>query len=142
MLESPLQRVIPEADDLLRMSVEQLVPVLLKLAYAQRQAAGFISSAVCDIAIGDGYPGQKKAQVDTHLARVWNWIERKGLIEPSPGINGQHRAYIPHGASTAHICKRGARRYHFAKGGVPGGWGHHSPKREALPPHTSRQHNT
>ncbi|HVP83752.1 MAG TPA: TIGR02391 family protein [Rhizomicrobium sp.] len=90
MLESPLQRAIPKADDLLRMSVEQLAPVLLKLAHAQRQQAGFIPSAVCDIAISDGYPGHKKAQVETHLARAWNWIERKGLIEPSPGINGQN----------------------------------------------------
>lgn len=90
MLESPLQRVIPKADDLLRMPVEQLAPVLLKLAYSGRQHAGFIPRALCDIAIGDGYPGHKKAQVEKHLTRAWNWIERKGLIEPSPGFNGQN----------------------------------------------------
>jgi uncharacterized protein (TIGR02391 family) len=90
MLESPLQKVIPKADELLRMPVEQLAPVLLKLAYAQRQQAGFIPSAVCDMAISDGYPGHKRAEVDTRLARAWNWIERKGFIEPSPGINGQN----------------------------------------------------
>jgi uncharacterized protein (TIGR02391 family) len=90
MLDRPLQRIIPKADDLLRMSVEQLAPVFLKLAAEQYQQAGFTPGAVTDVVLGDGYPGHKKAQVDTHIARVWNWIERKGLIEPSPGINGQH----------------------------------------------------
>jgi uncharacterized protein (TIGR02391 family) len=89
-LERPLQKLVPTADDLLRMSAPQLAPLLLKLAEGQRQSAGFIPDAVSDFVIGDGYPGHKKSQVDTHLARAWNWIERKGLIEPSPGINGQH----------------------------------------------------
>jgi len=90
MLETPLQRAIPKADDLLRMSFEQVAPVLLKLAYDQRQSAGFIPHAVCDCVVGDGYPGWKKAEVDTFLARAWNWIERKALIEPSPGTNGRN----------------------------------------------------
>jgi uncharacterized protein (TIGR02391 family) len=90
MLESPLQRLIPKADDLLRMSVEELAPVLPKLAHAQRQHAGFIPGMVCEVVIGEGYPGHKRAEVDTHLTRAWNWIERKGLIEPSPGINGRN----------------------------------------------------
>jgi len=90
MLESPLQKLIPKAEDLLRMSFEQLAPVLLKLAYDQRQQAGFIPNAVCNMTISEGYPGHKKHEVDTYLARTWNWIERRALIEPSPGINGQH----------------------------------------------------
>ncbi len=90
MLDSPIQRLIPKADDLLRMSVEQLAPILLKLAYEVRQSAGFIPRTVCDITVNDGYPGWKKGDVDTHLTRVWNWIERRGLIEPSPGFNGHN----------------------------------------------------
>ena len=90
MLESPIQRLIPKAEDLLRMPVEQLAPILLKLASEQRQQAGFIPRAVCDIAVSEGYPGWKRGDVETHITRVWNWIERKGLIEPSPGINGQN----------------------------------------------------
>jgi uncharacterized protein (TIGR02391 family) len=90
MLIGPLERLIPKADQLLQMPVERLAPILLKLAYEQRQAAGFIPTAVSDIGVSDGYPGHKKQQVETHLARAWNWIERKALIEPSPGINGQH----------------------------------------------------
>jgi hypothetical protein len=55
MLESPIQRLIPKAEDLLRMSVEQLAPILLKLAYEQRQQAGFIPRAVCDVTVSEGY---------------------------------------------------------------------------------------
>jgi len=90
MQESALQRLIPKADDLLRMSIEELAPVLLKLAHAQRQQAGFIPRSLCEIVVGQGYPGHKIAQVETHLTRAWNWIDRKGLIEPSPGMNGQN----------------------------------------------------
>ena len=89
MLDSPIQRLIPKAEDLLRMSVEQLAPILLRLANEQRQQAGFIPRVVSDVTVSEGYPGWKKGEVETHLARAWNWIERKGLIEPSPGINGQ-----------------------------------------------------
>lgn len=90
MLEHPLQRLIKKADDLLHMPKEVLAPVLLKLAHQQSQQAGFIPDAVSTVTISDGYPGHKKREVDTHLSRTWNWVERKGWIEPSPGINGQN----------------------------------------------------
>ena len=112
MLDRPLQKIIPKADDLLRMSVEQLAPVFLKLAFEQCQQAGFTPNAVTDVVLGDGYPGHKKAQVDTHIARVWNWIERKGLIEPSPGINGQRgwRMFSEEGEAVAKGASLGAVR--------------------------------
>jgi uncharacterized protein (TIGR02391 family) len=90
MPESPIQRLIPKAEDLLRLTVQELAPVLLKLAHDRYQYAGFIPEAVCDVAINEGYPSWKKEEVETHLTRAWNWIERKGLIEPSPGINGRN----------------------------------------------------
>ncbi len=103
MLESPLQKLIPKAEDLLRMSVEQLAPILLRLARDQLQSAGFTTDAISTVTVNDGYPGWKKGEVDTHLARTWNWIERKGLIEPSPGMNGQHgwRMFTPEGEAIA-----------------------------------------
>lgn len=104
MLESPLERVIPRADDLLVLPVERLAPVLLKLAYEQRQMAGFIPDAVCNVGVSAGYPGHKKHQVDTHIARTtWNWIERKALIEPSPGQNGRNgwRVFTEEGEAVA-----------------------------------------
>jgi hypothetical protein len=70
MLDSPIQRLIPKAEDLLRMPVEQLAPILLKLAYEQRQQAGFIPRTVCDVAVSEGYPVWKKVEVETHLARI------------------------------------------------------------------------
>ena len=102
MLDRPLQKIIPKADDLLRMSLEELAPGS-KLAAEQYQQAGFTPGAVTDVVLGDGYPGHKKAQTDTHIARVWNWIERKGLIEPSAGINGHHgwRMFTKEGEAVA-----------------------------------------
>ena len=90
MLERPLQKIIPTADLLLKMQIEDLAPILLKLAYDQRQAVGFIPHAVSEYIISDGYPGFKKDAVDKHLTRAWNWVERQGLIEPSPDINGRN----------------------------------------------------
>ena len=46
MLDSPIQRLIPKAEDLLRMSFEQLAPIFLNLAYEQRQQAGFIGAVI------------------------------------------------------------------------------------------------
>ncbi len=51
MVQSSVQRLFPKAEDLLRMPFEQLAPTLLKLAYEQRQQAGFIPHAVCDVTI-------------------------------------------------------------------------------------------
>ena len=103
MLETPLERAIPKADDLLALPVERLAPILLKLAYDQRQSAGFIPSAVGNFGVSAGYPGHKKQQVETHIARTWNWIERRALIEPSPGRNGQNgwRMFTKEGEAVA-----------------------------------------
>lgn len=90
MLESPIQRLIPTAEELLRVPVEQLIPMLLRLAKDQCQQAGFVPEVVCQIAVNNGYPGHKKQEVENRLSRVWNQIERKGLIEPAPGMNGRN----------------------------------------------------
>lgn len=88
MLERPIQRVIPKAEDLLRMTSQQLAPILLKLAREQSQQSGFVPGAVSQYSINEAYPGWKKNELDMHLGRAWNWLSRKGLIEPSPGMNG------------------------------------------------------
>lgn len=90
MPDSPIQRLIPKAEDVLRLSVEQLAPILLRLAHEQRQQANFIPHTVSNFAVNEEYPVWKKEEVELHLTRAWNWMERKGLIEQSPGINGQH----------------------------------------------------
>lgn len=88
MIDRPIQRVIQKAEDLLQMPTEQLAAILLKLAYDQRRAAGFIPHSVSDFTVNDGYPVWKKIEVETRLTRTWNWIERKGFIESSGGRNG------------------------------------------------------
>jgi uncharacterized protein (TIGR02391 family) len=93
-----LQTIFPSADDLLSTPMEDLAPILLKLAAARLQGAGFIPDAVTQVTIGTGfaatatggYPGHRQAQVDAVLSKTWNWLEREGYIEPSPGMNGRN----------------------------------------------------
>jgi len=88
MTDRPIKQVIQKAEDLLQMPTEQLATILLKLAYAQRQAAGFIPHSVSDFTVNDGYPVWKKVEVETRLTRTWNWIERNRLIESSGDRSG------------------------------------------------------
>src|SRR5690348_1604345 len=93
-----LHNLIPSADELLATPIEELAPILLKLASQRLQASGFIPESVTQVPVGtgimttyeSGYPFHKRAQVDAVLAKAWNWIERQGLIEPAAGINGRN----------------------------------------------------
>lgn len=93
-----LQTIFPNADDLLATRIEDLAPILIKLAAMRLQSAGFIPDAVTQVTVGTGlaatatggYPGHKQAQIDAVLSKVWNWLEREAFIEPSPGINGRN----------------------------------------------------
>jgi uncharacterized protein (TIGR02391 family) len=89
MFDSPIQRLIPKAEDLLNTPLQQLAPILLRDAYERRQPVGLLPRTDFVFAASGGYPFSKKSDVEAHLHRAWNWIERKGLIEPSPGMNGQ-----------------------------------------------------
>jgi uncharacterized protein (TIGR02391 family) len=92
-----LQTLYPTTEQLLAVPIEDLAPVLLRLAANRMQGAGFIPRAVTEITIGtgmaamqdSGYSPYKKDAVERHLNSAWNWIERQGLIEPSPDINGR-----------------------------------------------------
>lgn len=92
-----LQSIIPTADELLATPVDDLAPILLRLAAARLQGAGFIPESVTEepfspaVAAGQiGYPPFKRQQVNAVLSKAWNWIEREGYIEPAPGINGRN----------------------------------------------------
>jgi len=54
MVQSSFQRLFSKAEDLLRMTFEQLAPTVLKLAYEQRQQAGVIELCA---EVGDGVKG-------------------------------------------------------------------------------------
>jgi uncharacterized protein (TIGR02391 family) len=90
MPDSPIQQLIPSAGDLLNTPVQRLAPILLKQAYEKRMQVGFLAHTERAFAANGGYPFSKKTEVDAHLSRAWRWLERKGYIEPSPGMNGQH----------------------------------------------------
>jgi hypothetical protein len=93
-----LHSIIPSADELLATPIEDLAPILLRLAAARMQGAGFIPEAVTQITVGTGmaatvmgaYPMHRQAQVDAVLSKAWNWLEREGYIEPSAGMNGRN----------------------------------------------------
>jgi uncharacterized protein (TIGR02391 family) len=90
MPDSPIQRLISNAEDLLNTPLQQLAPILLQDAYEKRMQVGFLPHTECAFAADGGYPFSKTTAVDAHLHRVWRWLERKGFIEPSPGMNGQN----------------------------------------------------
>jgi uncharacterized protein (TIGR02391 family) len=106
-----LPSVIPNADELLALPVEELGAILLKIAASKMQAAGFTYEGVTEITIGSGmagyrdsgYPPHKKPQINAHLGRAWNWLERYNLIEPSPGFNGRNgwRVFTDEGRAVA-----------------------------------------
>jgi uncharacterized protein (TIGR02391 family) len=100
--------LFPNADDLLKLAPEDVAPVLLKLALARQQGAGFTFEAVTevpqmDVMNGRGYPFHKKQAVDQHFNSAWRWLEREGYIEPSPGINGTYgwRVFTAKGRAVA-----------------------------------------
>jgi hypothetical protein len=90
-----LYSLFPNADDLWGLSPEDIAPTLLRLALNQNQSAGFIPEQVTrasdtDLHAGRDYPFDKRQKVETFLHRAWLWIEKQGLIEPAPGMNGRN----------------------------------------------------
>jgi uncharacterized protein (TIGR02391 family) len=90
-----LRSLFPTADALLAVSPEDLAAVLLRLARARVQGAGFWPESVLNeqTPTGEpdsGYPYYKKAQVEAHVNEAWQCLQRDGFIGPSPGQNGCH----------------------------------------------------
>jgi uncharacterized protein (TIGR02391 family) len=90
-----LHSLFPTADALLAVSPEELAPVLLRLARAQLQPAGFWPESILNEPGVTGepdnaYPFYKKAQVEAHVHEAWQCLQRDGLIGSSPGTNGRN----------------------------------------------------
>lgn len=88
-----LYSLFPNADELLQVPLEDLGPVLLRLAL-QKGGTTFLPTAVTEISVADAnagkdYPLNKKAAVEKLINSSWNWLAREGFIEPAPGLNGQ-----------------------------------------------------
>jgi hypothetical protein len=98
--------LFPDADAVLRMTPEELGAVLLRLALAKVQGAGFIPNTIAqggytpsyngapksthDVAEDGDYPVHKKQTVQEFVNRTWDMLEREGYIEPSLSMNGQY----------------------------------------------------
>jgi uncharacterized protein (TIGR02391 family) len=90
-----LRLLFTTADALLAVSPEDLAPVLLRLARARVQGAGFWPDSILNEQnlTGEpdtGYPYHKKGQVEAHVSEAWQCLQRDGLIVPSPGQNGRN----------------------------------------------------
>jgi uncharacterized protein (TIGR02391 family) len=90
-----LRSLFPTAEALLAISPEDLAPVLLRLARARLQPAGFWPDSILNEAGVTGepdnaYPFHKKTQVEAHVHEAWQSLEREALIGPSPGMNGRN----------------------------------------------------
>jgi uncharacterized protein (TIGR02391 family) len=100
--------LFPDADDVLKLTPEDLGPILLKMALDQRQNAGFTPETVArppdsEMHMGKMYSYPKSQQVDRHVNSTWNWLEREGFIEPAEGMNGRNgwRDFTPKGLKVA-----------------------------------------
>jgi len=83
----------PNPDDVLALPVETLAAILLQMALAHRQGAGFVPASVTqpdtlEIVDGRDYQHPKSQQVARHVNSAWNWLERNGYIESVGDING------------------------------------------------------
>jgi hypothetical protein len=90
-----LYSLFPKADDLCGLSSDDIAPTLLRLALDQKQSAGFIPEQVTraldtDLRAGRDYPFDKRQKVETFLHGAWLWIEKQGLVESAPGMNGRN----------------------------------------------------
>jgi hypothetical protein len=89
-----LRSAFPTAEALLAISPEDLTPVLLRLARARLQPAGFWPEGTLNEASVTGepdnaYPFLQKTQVEAHGHEAWQSLAREALIGSSHGMNGR-----------------------------------------------------
>ena len=92
---SNLVALIPDADILLKMAMEELGAILLKLASEHSQNGlthqQTIFSQIHDSPSGQqGYPQNKHRDVELAVGEAWNWLMVQGLLIPDAGINGNN----------------------------------------------------
>jgi hypothetical protein len=72
-----LRSLFTTADASLAVSPEDLAPVLLQLARARVQGAGFWPDSIVITGEPDtGYPYHKKARVEAHVNEAWQCLQR------------------------------------------------------------------
>ena len=88
-----LTSVIPDVDVLVALAPEELADVILHLANKRRQndlvhLQAFNSDIHGSPGASDGYPQNRKKEVELALAESWNWLSVQGLLIPEPGSSG------------------------------------------------------
>lgn len=92
---SNLVALIPDADILLKMAMEELGAILLRVASEHSQNGlthqQTIFSQIHDSPSGQqGYPQNKHRDVELAVGEAWNWLMVQGLLIPDAGINGNN----------------------------------------------------
>lgn len=87
-----LTSLIPDIEVFLALASEELAEVVLQLADETKQS-GFIhpqsiASHISDAFVADGYPQNRRKEVELALAEAWNWLTIQGLLVP--GLDGKN----------------------------------------------------
>lgn len=86
--------LIPDAEVLLNLALEELAYSLLRVAAANRQNGIVHRNVVISIERSNsrdiGYSFQDQSRVEVALIEALNWLEVNGLLLPAPGVNGQN----------------------------------------------------
>ena len=91
-----LYSLVPDPDHLLTTPIEDLAPLLLRLAMDRRKTRGefqwaaFTETPIGDLVDGKAYPPHCAAQVERHLNAGLNWLKRNGFIDGATGYNRQN----------------------------------------------------
>lgn len=102
--------LFPDPDELIKLPVEDLAPVVLRLAQSELQNGRIHPERIfqqIDLTIGDpskqGYPHPKKPAARAALNTAWHSLVQQGLLVPEAGENGRNGYHnlTPAGAAIA-----------------------------------------
>ena len=87
-----IPELIPNPIDLLAMPVEDVAPILLRLAKEQRQNGMVTLQHVTNIPLDArrDYGGAMHQRIEPHLSAAWDWLRTNGFLAPAAGLNGSN----------------------------------------------------
>lgn len=90
-----LKSLIPDAEVLLSLVTEELAEVVLRLASEHMQGNNihfqFLGPQINGSSgVDDGYPQNRRNDIELAVAEAWNWLVVQGLLIRQPGINGNN----------------------------------------------------
>jgi hypothetical protein len=85
----------PDADQLLSLKPENVVPALMRLALGRGPGTMFLPKTLTEVSsvdanVGRDYPPHRRGDVARFLERAWRLAESNGLVEPVPDQNGHN----------------------------------------------------